>query len=976
MKHLWLLFLALMCAASAHTQELLSHRYSTKDGLASNTVYNVLSDKRGFLWFATDAGVSQFDGTTFRNFTVKDGLEDNEVLALFEDSDGRIWFYCYNKLPCFYYKGRIYNSRNFAELTKLYNYNWLLLCRRSNETWFAGPKNIYRFRNNKIDLFPLPDSKGLLLLTEVDSVLYALTTTAFYAFNEHTQQFEQDRQLPSTDAFFTRIHDLGNGHYLFVAPHDDKSTDFYKCRIDIEHHRLDIKKWGHFTKEITNCITDVKAHIALVAFADNTVVREELDSDTMLTIPAYNLRSVVSGTTVDIQGNRWITLLDGGVEMFPASPSAIVTIPQSGSTATACYSLFNLRGNIIAGTNDNSLLFIKSGVLTSIKHMSQYSRRDRVLDIKADRQGTLWIGGDKGICTYKVGSPDFSYIPMWVNIKDLKYDSSKNAMLVASSLGSFTIDCSNKSISFLNHQRTTAITGNTERSWYGTLDNFYYYSANTAQSRTDLSNKLNSRITCLETDRKERVWVGTSANGVFILKNGNIVKHLTTDDGLTSDICRNLFIDNKDDVWVSTNMGISYITNNNGHLLVTKLNDNNCLPDNNVNDVLVEDDTVYVACNSGVAFFNQHNIISGNILPVYVTRLKFGNRDVVIDDPAPATELSNNTITIFFSALAYSGNQNLRYEYYIKEIGDRPITTRNGSVTYSGLAPGTYNFYVWGVDVFGNKSKQPAHISFTILPAWYQLWWVRTLAALLLIAIVAGITYLVSKRYERRRQLSNELRQTISRLELDAIKQQIDPHFIFNCLNAIQGVIYKSDTDTAAYFINRFARLMRKGLMLSKETFISIDEEYSFIDNYLEVEQLRLNKTFDYSITIDPAINKSQPIVPAFIVHPFVENAINHGIKYLKGQNGYINISVIKKDKIEIHITDNGIGINASRKLKEANASGHQSKGISLILSRVESLNEIYNRSINIQIADRSDQPGKERGTHIIISFDSTQIPS
>ncbi len=951
-------------------QEPLSRKYTTKDGLASNTVYHVLSDKKGFLWFATDAGVSLFDGTTFRNFTVKDGLEDNEVLAMFEDNDGRIWFYCYNKLPCFYYKGKIFNSKNFSELNKIHNYNWLLLCRRLHETWFAGAKNIYRFKDDKITPFPLPDSHGLLLLTEIDSVLYAVTQNDFYAFHEATQRFEKDTRMPSAAAFFTRVHDLGNGHYLFVTSQADKSTDFYKCTVNARLHQLKLQKWGHFTKEVTNCITDKQQHVALVIFADNTVAKEDLDADTMHNNVSYKFRSVASGTTVDIQGNRWITLLDGGVEMFPANRSSTIAIPEDKGGISACYSLYNMNGTIVAGTNDNRLLFIKNGQLVDVQHMNKYSHRDRVLDIKADSQQQLWIGEDNGICVYNIKNKQLRYLDLWGNIKDIKYDSATNKMLVASSLGSFTIDCNkDNTITFLNHQRTTSVRGTENDLWYSTLDDLYQHTNTGAQAKTDLYNQMNSRITCLDKDTRGRTWVGTSSKGLFLIDNNKVTAHLNTENGLASDICRNLFIENEESVWTCTNMGISHVTFKNGGLTTTTYNDNNCLADNNVNDVLVIGDTVYVAGNTGITMFNKGSISSSYGLPTYITKIKYGNDELVTEDSSSAIKINQNTLTIYFSGLSYTSSGNIRYEYYLEGVNDKPLLTKNGSITFSGLAPGTYNFYVSGIDILGNKSKIPAHITFTILPAWYQQIWLRVLAIVLVASIIAIITYYISKRYEKRRQLRNELRQTISHLELDAIKQQIDPHFIFNCLNAIQGVIYKSDTDTAAYFINRFAKLMRKGLMLSKETFISVDEEYSFLDNYLEVEQLRLNKSFDYTITIDPSINKSEPIVPAFIVHPFVENAINHGIKYVKGQKGKIDIRFICTDRIEIHLEDNGIGINASKKLKEANPSGHNSKGISLILSRVESLNKLYGRDISVQIADRSDKHPGEKGTIVIISF-------
>ena len=163
---------------------------------------------------------------------------------------------------------------------------------------------------------------------------------------------------------------------------------------------------------------------------------------------------------------------------------------------------------------------------------------------------------------------------------------------------------------------------------------------------------------------------------------------------------------------------------------------------------------------------------------------------------------------------------------------------------------------------------------------------------------------------------------------------------------------------------------MRQALMLSKETFISIDEEFNFINNYLEVEKLRHNNSFEYTIEIDNKLNKSIPGVPAFVLQPFIENAINHGIKYLKNEKGVISLKFIRTDKLEIHLDDNGIGINASRKIKKGSIGQHSSKGIELMQARVESLNKIYQRNIQIKITDKTELNSNEHGTTIIISLD------
>ena len=124
-KSISLLFIVIFCFLSGKSQDYTYKHYDTKDGLAGNHVYHAVEDKDNFLWFATETGVSRFDGTSYKNFTTKDGLPDNDILKLFVDSKGRVWMMPFTNAICYYYKGKVYNSSNDATL-KSFNLNGLV----------------------------------------------------------------------------------------------------------------------------------------------------------------------------------------------------------------------------------------------------------------------------------------------------------------------------------------------------------------------------------------------------------------------------------------------------------------------------------------------------------------------------------------------------------------------------------------------------------------------------------------------------------------------------------------------------------------------------------------------------------------------------------------------------------------------------------------------------------------------------------
>jgi len=970
MKPSFLFILILCLGFCSFSQEELFRGYTVRDGLASNMVYSAIEDKNGFLWFATTAGVCRFDGTSFTNFSTNDGLTDIVVIGMFEDNDGRIWFVCYNQQPCFYFKGKIFNASNFKELQKIKSYNWHVRSINKDEVWLLGKDHIYRFKNDKFSEYSLPKADDVSLITSVDSTIYAIKGSVLFILDKNNEKFVPYSTLNIPVTGRRKIIEIGKGRYLLYQT-DDQYNYITPYTIDLSNNIVTKKTSYVFKKEIVKLVPDRTNNILRIIFEDNTVIEKDISNDSFKTISEYNYNAAVSDIVIDKQGNKWVTFLHDGVEMFPKIRAYTVPLSADIKTPSTYYSIVGTNGQIIAGDNNNTLYFLANGKLFRTQHENFFPRNNRIRNMVMDKHNKLWIGMDDGVCIYDVDKKQFHPINIKRNIKEIKYDEANDLMLIASSQGLFSISCKDTSqVSYIvDNVRVTSVAGSlSDTCWYETLNGLYLYNGKTSVPETVFSPSFKNRITCMGIDKSKNLWVGTSSNGVFVVRSNKIIYHFTMADGLASNSCNNIFIDERNEAWICTVLGLYHVVINKDSFSINKYSDKNTLMDDQVNDVLVVKDTVYVVSSTGITFFNKRDIAEKYLFPIYITKVKVGNNEQYTTDSIFHFDSKQNTISISFSGLSYLSSGEIRYAYYIEELNDKPLFTKSNSITYSGLSPGTYNFYVSATDLFGNKSIRPAHIEFTIVPEWYQLIWLRWLAALALVAIAIFITFKYSKQHEKRKRLRSELSQTISRLELEAIHSQIKPHFIFNCLNAIQNAVYNNNVESASYFINRFAKLMRKALMLSKESFISIDEEYEFINNYLEVEKLRHNNRFDYSIEVDPALNKSASIVPAFVLQPFIENGINHGIKYLKDEKGLITLKFTKTDTLEIRLDDNGIGICASKKISE-NRSGHSSKGIELVTARIASLNKIYSKNIQIKIVDKTELDKNERGTTVILSI-------
>jgi tetratricopeptide (TPR) repeat protein len=206
-------------------------------------------------------------------------------------------------------------------------------------------------------------------------------------------------------------------------------------------------------------------------------------------------------------------------------------------------------------------------------------------------------------------------------------------------------------------------------------------------------------------------------------------------------------------------------------------------------------------------------------------------------------------------------------------------------------------------------------------------------------------------------------------LEMQALRAQMNPHFIFNCLNAINHFILKSETEIASDYLTKFSRLMRLVLNNSRQSLISIEEELSMVRLYLDLEKIRFKNAFEYCIHFENDFDISASNIPPLMLQPFVENAIWHGLLQKTGP-GYLSIMVKTVDNILIfEITDNGIGRKRAVELKSKSAEVKKSMGIEITRNRLALLNENDEHYSSVEILDLADNNGIASGTKVVLSL-------
>ena len=220
---------------------------------------------------------------------------------------------------------------------------------------------------------------------------------------------------------------------------------------------------------------------------------------------------------------------------------------------------------------------------------------------------------------------------------------------------------------------------------------------------------------------------------------------------------------------------------------------------------------------------------------------------------------------------------------------------------------------------------------------------------------------------EKKERETEFLRLQTTELQLKALRAQMNPHFIFNSLNSIQGYITGDNPEQAAIFFSKFSRLIRNSLEFSEFEVIPLEDEVQFLDDYLELEKERFKGDFDYSIHIEDDVEEDIMGIPPMIIQPYIENSIKHGIRDVK--NGFVSITFKMEDEENLMciIQDNGIGrAEAGLRQKEYQVVGtHRSMGTMITKQRLDLFNHSSKVKLSTNTLDLMDFDNSPMGTRV-----------
>lgn len=958
------IILSLFISSQCYGQSYQYKNYTVDDGLPSSEVFHVMQDSKGYIWIATNQGVSRYNGYEFQNFDIQDGLPENTILELFEDYKGRIWFISLLGKLSFFESDSIHKYKYNDILNQKGFYKNHLM----KKSFFVDSLDqiyIGFYRGGLIKI----DNRGKLSRIESN---YEKETTVLKRMSERDLVFNykditSSLELNNQDTtLFVDIYEKVIGSFRTLAIY---SKGYFlhsrKNRLFI-FDSIGNYKTKTFENEIIWMSEDSKGLIWLGFLGGGIEAYSHKEFD----IKEFHVLKdkSVSSVCLDSEDAYWFSTLGNGLYYFPGIE--IKSLTKDEGLDVSFVSKVEVFNNELWFGGDSETLYAYN--FKDLKsHQFTFGKRLECKLLKA-LNDTLVLGfvGKTSEKVFLINSK--------LKVVDKFNFNTREAIKLGSSVLFFNrhVNRYNRKL-FKEELRIiseytrihTVLLFNDNSLWLGTDNGLYEYELGTAKStKIEFNALLKNRINYLLKD-DDVVWIGTKGAGLLKYTSDSIFQY-TKSNGLPGNSVN--AIEKKDSIlWLATNNGVAkffinkYEVESNEIEVFSKANG---MLGVETFDIALFSDYVFVGTNRGVSYFKENlSGINKTAPSIYFTQVKVLNRDTIIQNHYEL-EYNQNYIDVSFTGLSYQRENDLQYMYMLEGVNKDWIFSENRSVTYPMLPPGDYIFKVKVINRSDVESEIKS-ISFKINKAYYQTIWFKIsliIIILLIISLTVGFIFFTKmKEVKKRNQVINEL----NKYRQQALSAQMNPHFMYNSLNSVQSYILQNDILKSCEHLSKFSSLMRKVLENSQNSLITLQEEFDALNLYVEMELIRFKKGFDYSLDIMDGVDLNKYDIPPLILQPFIENAIHHGLRNKEGDKR-LKIEVKENaGRIFIFIEDNGIGREEAQKIKQNELHTYESYGMEITAKRIDLIKESDNIKLKHKIIDLKTENGDSMGTRIEIEI-------
>lgn len=959
-----LLAVCMLHGFSARGQDVSRYHYTVEDGLPSSEVYDIIQDSKGYMWFATDRGVSRFDGYRFQNFTSNDGLTDNTVFKLAEDHKGRIWFVTNNAKLCYFLNDSIipYRYNNVLQKKRYDAKKPLLSFHISrDETVTVGQYN-YGFIIIDAAGRIIPDSLTASVMTNA-YVLRAIGGTLTYGMRNN---------LPDNDSITINYKNGKRQHHLTVY---SQSTG-YSIAFLTKDSTLLVGLWKSlyiFPKQGAYKHILMPSNVIRLFEDDDGTILAGLAQEGLVRISGNQLQNqcdynphfkgkTVTCVFIDREKNYWYATLESGVFFQPHNTiETRFAFPESNRK----------RVTGITGCDSQVFVSFMSGEIACFEHNRLVKTINgnhagepvnpifEICYLPAAKQ--LFVGSaDRAYCFNPADEKTTGVsLPFKLNtLRDMCLGD--NGSLYLATIGN-VINLQSRKIFLLGNRVDHIYYDRLYGLLMGSIDGILCIRNDSVVPFMPGVAQLRSRISGIVRLSADTLAVSTIGQGLLLLTPDGL-KQFTAADGLSTNIINSMTAGTRGTLWLGMNKSVHEVRFRNDSIRVNTYTVAHGLPSDEIRQIAFYSGLVWAGTPAGIAILDPSRLKRSSIPPpVYITGTTVNG---ISCKPQVQHNFgyNQNVIEIAFTGLSFQSLGNLLYKYKLEGNGGIWNFTRNTSVNFTGLEPGNYTFLVYARNADGVWSTAPAEFRFVISTPFWKTWWFILLYIIVLLA-VAG--FIIRQRIKRLKE-KEALRRRVSESQQKALAAQMNPHFIFNSLNSIQAFVLGDDKEQVLKYINRFSVLMRKSLENSSEQMIPLASDIEVLRAYLELEKMRFKNRFDFELHVDSAINTAEMFIPGMLMQPYVENALKHGILHRTDSEGRISIRLfLENGKLFCSIRDNGIGRVESEKRNAISRHRHQSMGTAITGERLKLLCEAHKQPFVFEITDHYHAGGTAAGTTV-----------
>ncbi|MDT8416117.1 MAG: histidine kinase [Flavobacteriaceae bacterium] len=928
-----------------HLQAQPYRHFGLYEGLPTQTVYRVVQDNDGFIWVSHNKGISRFDGTDFTHFSTADGLPSNDIWLIDLDAQNRLWFFAKANRLGYIDKGKIHTFGNedglpfypqnlyrgvqgpgFYSLqpgdAKYYYFEnalWKTLETTAKNVKLADLKRKYFWLQDKNSIH-ITDSLGKSLLSiptveqPQNATINQLNDSIFIAFT-------------AKEAFYINSKRLTHKHFTFKIPLE-------LARITGSETQIQMSGRGQLY------VFDLHFNL-LKHIRTNPKVQE-----------TFNY--------LDKEGNLWSASVSDGLYFYPANLLQV----QSYFEGVSIKKVMSFQNRLFVYHEKNGLLQ-KS---LAERHFNEMHAAHESWNLKLIDNDQVLIslqGNNLWYFDQNVDAPSKKINP-GIFIKSL---ARFNGQWYGVGKANVALSGDFKTVlKYFPYDAADQIDTNTTHLYIGGINGLKIFNGESFmpfQTSDSLSDK---NISLLQAHNDSLMWVGTEKNGLYLADGTESrLVLLTKGKNITS-----LFRENAQTVWVVADDDLYRLQNQdfwkNETSKIDRLGNPNPLVSMGINAVSVLKDTLYIATEKGLHTLPKDAIFTKSQPYFYVDELSYQQQHLEAD--AVVKYQKNGTLSAHMHLLDFNPNGPTEFEYRLTPFSTEWQKAENGQISLTGLDPNSYTLELRSADLPG----QTQSVSFYIQPLWWQTTAFKILVVvfvLLFTALIAGLW--VKKWYVLKNKRLESLRQQTEH-ELHALRSQMNPHFIFNSLNAIQYYLTQKGPEASESYLLAFSKLIRMIFEYSSKKTISLKAEIKLLSSYLELEKKRFGNKLSFYIFVDDEIDEEKYEIPSLLLQPLVENAVNHGVFHSKN-DGFIEIRFLKpaKDHLEIVIQDNGVGMAKSQSIYEKSVNRHHSKSTQILKDRIALINQTGRFHIRYRWEDLTD--ADRSGTRVVLEVEYPKQP-